>query len=233
MGRTVVVVGVTGDVGQGMAGELLAAGHRVLGVGRDEGRLEAVKAALAGRGRLETVAGSVADDRAAQALADKLRALAGPPDAAIVSVNAPRRELRLADQSSDTFARLLNDNLVSHFAAARALVPALAPGGLYLALGGGAADFVWPGYGYISVGQAAQRMLFQVLAEEYKAQPVHLRELMLYSIIAGASNAAQADPAWITAAEVGRHVAAVVANPAAFPGPILALRSREEVARAA
>ena len=52
---------------------------------------------------------------------------------------------------------------------------------------------------------------------------------MLYSMIAGKSNAATAEPHWITDDECGRHVSAVLADLSVFGGPILTLKSRKQI----
>jgi len=56
-----------------------------------------------------------------------------------------------------------------------------------------------------------------------------LRELMIISMVNGVSKREQARPEWVTDEDVGRHVCAVIATPDQFPGPILQLRSREQV----
>ena len=50
-------------------------------------------------------------------------------------------------------------------------------------------------------------------------------------MVNGESKRASADPAWLTDVEVGRHVCAVLADPAAFPDPVTALKSRDQVGR--
>jgi hypothetical protein len=58
---------------------------------------------------------------------------------------------------------------------------------------------------------------------------VLIRELLLYAMIAGESKRDVAEPHWITAEEVGRHVGAIIADPAPFEGPILSLKSRRQI----
>jgi hypothetical protein len=52
---------------------------------------------------------------------------------------------------------------------------------------------------------------------------------MIVSMVNGKSKRANADPAWITDSEVGRHVCAIIADPTRFPGPILTLKTKEQV----
>jgi hypothetical protein len=72
------------------------------------------------------------------------------------------------------------------------------------------------------------RMPFRYLAKECKARPVPIRELLPYSMIAGANKMAMTEPHRITAEEVGRHVGAIIADPGLLERPVLSLKSRKQ-----
>jgi hypothetical protein len=99
---------------------------------------------------------------------------------------------------------------------------------MLIGIGGGTADFILPGLAPMSMAQAALRMLYRGLAKERRGG-AQLCELMVVSMIAGVSNRASAPPEWLTAEEVGRHVCTILAAPDSFAGPVLQLRSREQV----
>ena len=227
--RIALVVGAAGDVGQGIAGALLAAGWRVIAGGRDAARLDALADRLGRPAALATVPGSVAEEDAAARFVAAVRSAAPALDAVIVSVNGPRRVAPLRALPAAELRRILAENLVTHHIAGQALLPAIAPGGTYLAIGGGMADHVVPGFGAVAACQAAQRQMLRVLAEENKAMSVRIRELIIVSMVNGESRRAVADPRWLTDAEIGRHVCAILDQPERFPGPILSLRSRRQV----
>ncbi len=126
---------------------------------------------------------------------------------------------------------VLNDNLISHFAAAKTFIPVLAPGGTYLSIGGGTADFIMPGMGQLSIGQAALRMMIRAIAGDHRGAATHVHELIIASMVNGEKRRAVAAPDWLTEIEVGEHVATIIADPASFPGPILTLKSRDQVGR--
>ena len=210
--KTIAVVGAAGGVGRAVAEQFLAAGHHVIAIARDASKLGSLRSAGA-----QVMAGSIATEAEAAALRDQLPAL----DGVIVSVNRAREARRLADQSADWLTGTLGDNLVPHFIAAKTLVPLIRSGGLYLSIGGGSADFVWPEHGHISIGQAALRMLIQVMAQELAGTQVHLRELMIYSMVRTPEMDASATAGWIEAAAVGRRCVEILENPEAFAGPIL------------
>lgn len=228
MTRNAVIIGATGDVGTGMVKALLADGFRVVAMGRNQQRLEALRTAFGVEAALETVTGSIASEELAHAAAERVRAF-GAPSVVIVSVSGQAAAVPLVDLSSADLARVFGDDLLPHLIAAKAFLPILSEGGVYLGIGGGMADLTVPGMAAISMAQAAQRALFRYLAKEPAWRNVHVRELMLYSMIAGKSKAAMAEPHWITADEVGQHVRAILADLATFEGPVLTLKSRKQV----
>lgn len=224
---TLLVVGAAGDVGRGVVAEGLAAGWNIVAAGRDLGRLEAM-AACHPAVPLACIVGDIADEAGALRLWDAASAAFGGIDAAVVSVNALDRVQLLAEWQSEDISRFLADNLVTHFVAAKTFLPRLPASGMLIGVGGGTADVIFRGMAPMSMAQAALRMLYRALAKE-RAGGAELRELMIVSMVAGASNRGNARPEWVTAEEVGRHVCAVLADPHAFAGPVLHLRSSAQV----
>jgi NAD(P)-dependent dehydrogenase (short-subunit alcohol dehydrogenase family) len=230
--KSVLVIGATGDVGQGVCGELLHAGWRVIAAGRTAAKLEALKQRIAAKGKLEYVTGDVSTESGAAALRDAALKLAGTLDAVVTTVNPDKTApVPILERSADELTELLRGNIVAHFIAAKTFIPVIAKGGMYLSIGGGMADFIVPGMGVTNICQAGQRNLFRIIAREARGGPVQIRELLLVSMIAGESNRANAEPSWLTDEDCGRHVAAVLAQPDVFAGPILAVRSREQVGK--
>jgi hypothetical protein len=60
-----------------------------------------------------------------------------------------------------------------------------------------------------------------------------VRELMIYSVVAGASKRAKARPEWLTDEEIGRYAVAVFEHPERFSEPIIKLQNREQLQLAA
>lgn len=224
---TLLVVGASGDVGWGVVQVALQSGRRVVAAGRDSAKL----AGLHDHGRpdrLATVAGDIASERGAAQLWEAASQAFGSITDVVVSVNMPARVRRLAEWSSDELGGLLAGNLLTHFVAARTFLPRLPETGVLIGIGGGTADFIFPGMAPVSISQAALRMLYRGLAKE-RESGAQLRELMIVSMVAGRSNRSNAQPDWITDLEVGRHVCAILDQPDRFPKPILHLLSREQV----
>jgi NAD(P)-dependent dehydrogenase (short-subunit alcohol dehydrogenase family) len=226
--KRLLVVGATGDVGQGIVAAALDAGWRVVAAARDAGKLARLAAAHAG-GNLATVRGDLGDEDSAQALWSGAAACFGGVEAVVVTVNAPNIARPLLDWSPAELRAVLDHNLFTHFIAAKTFIPRLPQDGVFIGIGGGTADFVIPKMGQLSMVQAALRMMYRAIARERRGLGPTIRELMIVSMVNGESKRANADPAWVTDIEVGRHVCAILADPAAFEGPVTTLKSRDQV----
>lgn len=224
-----LVIGASGDVGQGVVEKALGKGWTVAAAGRTEEKLLALDKRLGSPKNLRLVPGDIGDESGATALLEKAKASLGTIDAVVVAVNAPNTAKPLLDWTIPEFIKLLRDNLVSHFIAAKTFIPHLADGGIFIAIGGGTADFVIAGMGHLSIVQAAERMMIRALAKEHRGKTTHLRELMIISMVNGASTRQQAAADWLTDTEIGEHITSIIARPAEFPGPILSLKSRDQV----
>jgi NAD(P)-dependent dehydrogenase (short-subunit alcohol dehydrogenase family) len=221
---SIAILGATGDIGRAVTAEALQRGWHVTAVGRDPGRLAALRDELAAP-RLRTVTGSVATERLAQEL---LRALpAGQLGGIVAAVNGPKVRRPLAEWTDADLMALLQADLIPHFIAAKAFTAALPDGAVYLGIGGGMADFVARGNGHNSMVQAAQRMMFRTLARELRPDGVHVREIMVASMVNGRSTRSKARPEWLTAEEIAGTVCDVLADPAAYPGPIITMSAAD------
>lgn len=194
-GRHILLGGATGDVGIEIARVLLAAGANVTALVRSRSRADA----LGDHSRLRVIAGFPQSDAGVDDAVARLRD-AGPLDGAVASLGPwfqgpPLRDLPLADWS-----RMLEASLTSHYVFARTAFGLMQPGSQYVMVNGGAALAPIPGSGVVSILARAQLMMGEVLAAENPG--IGLHTLMLQSVIATRARPA-ADPAWMTAEEVG------------------------------
>lgn len=227
MARMLLVVGAAGDVGQGVVRAAAGQGWNVVASGRDAGKLDRLFGALAGD-RLKTCAGDVRSEEGALALWQAASGLAGRIDAVVVSVNAPNQLAPLSESTTAEVADVLAANLLTHFNVAKVMLPLLPADGVLIGIGGGTADFIIPKMAPVSMAQAALRMMYRGFARE-RGEGAQIRELMIISMVNGASKRDKAQPEWVTDEEVGRHVCAILDAPDQFPGPILQLKTREHV----
>lgn len=213
----VLVLGASGRVGAGVVAALLEAGSPVLAVGRDARRLQALAETHADEPGLELMAGSVAGDHEAAALARRVADHERPLRAVVDAIGGRWRSARLLDQPVAALRRSLDQGVLPHLAAARHLLPLLrgqAGATRYVLVGGPNARCGWAGYGHASVAGAATRMLAQVLHEEAQEFGVRLRMLSVDAPVWTADNAAQACSGWHSALGVGRGVVSLLASTA-------------------
>ncbi|HVJ62659.1 MAG TPA: SDR family oxidoreductase, partial [Tahibacter sp.] len=186
MQQTVLVIGAAGGVGHGISAYLIATGYAVVAVGRQRDTLLKLAARLGEPEALTLLPASVESDVAAQALLRELRDLRRRYVGVVVAIGSPRRSGRLLDQDEVFLDDKLHADVVSHYIAARHLIPFLAetsPGALYLGIGSAAAEFPWAGYGHHSVTSAAQRMLARVLHDESRGLAVRVQHLSLGGVV--------------------------------------------------
>ena len=228
--KTALIVGATGDVGAGIVTVLANEGWQIVAAGRNAEKLQALQAGQPA-GQVKTLTGDVASEESAIKMWDEASACFGSLDVVIVSVNAPSpKPQKLFDWSSPDMAEQLQSNILTHFVAAKIFIPRLGKESTYIGIGGGMADFIAPGVGQMSMCQAALRKMYKAIAKENKEGPT-IKELMIYSMVNGASRREAADPSWITDEDIGQHVSAILNNADQFPAPILTLKSREQVGK--
>lgn len=214
----VAVIGASGRVGSGIVAALLEAGSPVIGVARDQGRLMRLAAAHANEPGLEVLQGSVADDESAAELAGRLRDR--PLRAVVASLAGPLERGRLLDQPVSNLQRMLEQDLLPHFAAARHLMPLLerfpeargAAPAHYILVGATGAELGWAGYGIASIAAAAQGMLAKVLHGEAASLGVRFQMLSLDHPICDPQDINRNCPRWPSALSVGRRAVAMLGS---------------------
>ncbi|WP_370226887.1 NAD(P)H-binding protein [Pararhodobacter marinus] len=223
----ILLIGATGDVGRGILHEALATGHSVTAVARTAADLEGLEPHPAMRlqpGDIGTAEGAMALARTA--CADK------PPDAVVVAVSVASNRIKLTEITGEDLSAAILGTLQPHLHAAHAFGQLLPEGSVFLGLGGGTADVVIPGLAPVSMAQAALRVLYRHFACERSMARVIWRELLIRSMVNGGRKREIATDDWLTDREIGRHVLAILTDPAAFAGPILTIAAREDIGRA-
>ncbi len=212
-GRTVLVVGGSGGVGEGVVRELVDDGATVVATGRDQERLTA----LADRTRAERLHVERLDALSPDLGLD-VRGLVeryGRFDGVVVSVaswgdQGRRPALALDD---DQWQHLLDEKLTTVFRLFRELLPALTPTGTILQLNGRSADIPFPGGAAVALSAAATKSLTLTLAAELGGRGPRVYQVILGVVSTRTRREAGIDdPGWLTGREVGAHVAELVAG---------------------
>ena len=222
--KTVVVAGATGNVGPFVVEALLERGASVVALSRSARKLERLREQLA-RGGVNT-------DRLREVVAaEGLDGAAGPPDAVIASVGDFVTVPSLLDATPADLKRALDGSVVAHLELARAFLPSLrARGGAYVLLQGPLAFEPRPQLGahLVSIGTAAQHMLFRALAQELEGSAARVLELVIHAFI----REGEAQPGSpLTGEEVGAFAAHLLGRADELHGRSITLRSPDQLAQ--
>ena len=176
-GRTVMVTGASGGIGEPLCAALIAAGARVLAVGRNEGRLRRLAQHLPA-GALSWVAADVATDEG-RAQVVRAAAAANPTPSVLVLAHAQGAFGLFADQSPEDMARLVQTNLVAPMLLVHALLPVLGthtPASVVV-VGSTFGSLAFPGFAAYSASKSGLRGLTEALAREYADTPLRFQYL--------------------------------------------------------
>ncbi|MDQ0114872.1 SDR family oxidoreductase [Paenibacillus harenae] len=182
-GKTIVVAGATGGIGEGVTKLLLQHGAKVVALSRNEEKLEQLRAYLSGvdTGNLITLKENLDQDQAgSREVSDRLKEQFGHFDGAIVTIgNWGAANRSLIDVSDELWEQAVQDNLTSHFRTLRTLVPLLKKDGALIHLSGLSADTPYPGAGIIGLTNAAKKSLVLTMAAEQGSIGPRIYELMI------------------------------------------------------
>jgi NAD(P)-dependent dehydrogenase (short-subunit alcohol dehydrogenase family) len=201
MAASVVVIGGTGNVGRGIVVAALERGWNVTVIDRDDSRFGVLGDEQHGATR---VVGSVADEEQAAELAARLDLASA--DAVVVAVNLPWTPQPALTTTWGQARKHLDPYLQLHFSAAKAFVPALRPGAVFLGIGGGMADIPASGMSIVSMAQAAQRMLYRHVEREARRSEVLVREVMIRAMVHGYGQPGEPAAGMLGSDIIGRRV---------------------------
>lgn len=230
-GRTVLVAGGTGEVGEGIVRALLQRQARVVVPSRATERLQQLRERLDAGPELVTISGDPGATDGATDLARRAEEVAGPLDAVVVAIGRWTSGPPLIEVDDATWRRVLDGGVGAHFVTARTLLPLIAdrPGASYTLINGSGATDPVPGSGPANVSAAGQLMLGRVLARELRERPVRINTLLVDTPVATRSRE-RVKPEWLTADEVGRYVAWLISEAAGdVDGQVITFGSREDL----
>jgi NAD(P)-dependent dehydrogenase (short-subunit alcohol dehydrogenase family) len=172
-GATALVTGASRGLGRGIASALASAGAKVVGIARDRGPLEELRAELGES--FTPVAADAADPVAAGHLIDAYR-----PTILVLNAGASPVPRPIQQQTWETFSRNWDVDVKHAFHWTReALLAPLAPGSTVIALSSGAALRGSPLSGGYAGAKAAIKLLTSYAAEESAREKLGIRFVSL------------------------------------------------------
>lgn len=210
-GKSVLIAGGTGQVGEGLVRQFLRADATVIVPSRNKTRLEELRDLLAGENtqNLITKHADVGSIEGAQVLRDEINSL----HHVIASLGGWWQGKPLTDISLEQWHELIHMGLHAHFILAKTFLPVIREqtGSSYTFINGGGALHPVPTAGPVSVSAAAQLMLQQVFSVEHKGYPVRINSLVLATPVKTRSRG-QTPPNWISADEAGQYCVALATS---------------------
>jgi NAD(P)-dependent dehydrogenase (short-subunit alcohol dehydrogenase family) len=189
-GRSVLVAGGTGALGQAVTLAFLEEGARVTATWRQAAEYDAlVSAAGALQDRLDGVRADVTDEPSAGQLVERVTGRTGRLDVLVNAVGGYAGGPRLWESDAATLERMLSLNLRSGFTLARAAVPVMLEqgSGAIVNVAARAALVHSPGISAYAASKAAALALMNSLAAELKGTGVRVNSI-LPSIIDSEAN---------------------------------------------
>ncbi len=206
--KIVLVVGGSGEVGEGVVRQFLKSGATVVVPSRSQDKLNDLRRRLEAGDSLVTLVADVGLVPGAEELRDKIHQEVGQLDAVVASLGRWWQGQPLTEVSLDLWHKLIDNSLTAHFITARTFLPVIADkvGSSYTLINGAGGLHPVPTAGPISVSAAAQMMLQKVLSAEAKqaGQPVRINSLVLATPVITRSRP-QGKPEWLTADHAGEY----------------------------
>ncbi len=166
-GRTVLLTGASGGIGSALCDRLVAAGARVVAVGRSEDRLRPL-VQRHGAAQVVPLTADLSTDAGRASLVAAAEAL-DPAPSVLVLAHAHGAFGLFEDQSPDALRALVETNLLGPMLLIRALLPVLGrhERASVVAVGSTFGSLAFPGFAAYSASKFGLRGLIEGLAREY------------------------------------------------------------------
>jgi NAD(P)-dependent dehydrogenase (short-subunit alcohol dehydrogenase family) len=182
--KRVVVTGVTGNIGWGVAKATLEAGAHVIAIVRSASAIESVTASLGNAKNVSFEVGDLSQPIEAQALRDRIAAY-GDIDHVVAAIGPWWQKGPIIDQPFSEFAPVRAALLDAHVYAATAFLPLLKDraNSSYTIITGAGAHMEIPGTGLLVVAASGVVALSRMLRSEMASSKVRVNEVLIQTRI--------------------------------------------------
>jgi NAD(P)-dependent dehydrogenase (short-subunit alcohol dehydrogenase family) len=186
--KRVLIAGITGAVGEGLATYFLVNDFNVTAVVRNEQKkaqvLDALKELSFDASKLNFILNPFSNDEEVEQLAHQLNS-GDKIDVAIASLGGWYHGNDTAQLPQKEWNEYVQQSLSSHFYLAKACMQYFKQnnGGSYVMINGGASEYAVPHSGVISIMAAAQKMLTQVLHQENKKYNINVIGVAAFQVV--------------------------------------------------
>lgn len=198
-GKTVLIFGGSGEVGEGITRQFLQAGANVIVPSRSAEKLTTLREHL---GEMSANLQTIAADTSTEAGMLNLRDQIGRVDHIVASLGGWWQGQPITAIHLELWQQLIDNSLTAHFLAAKTFLPQLADRASYTLINGGAALYPMPMVSPIAVSASAQLKLGEQMAVEN--QHLRINSLVLATPILTRSRP-EGQPGWLSADDAGRY----------------------------
>jgi NAD(P)-dependent dehydrogenase (short-subunit alcohol dehydrogenase family) len=180
--KIALVAGGTGGVGEGIVKALLQEDAIVIVPTRTAEKAASLKAYVGDitTGNLVTLVGDMSSMEGIRAMQNDIQQRFDHLDLVVASLGGWWQGLPLTSVTMETWQKILNDNLTSHFLAIKGFVPFLShKTGAYIHINGFGSEEIIPMAAPTTMAAAAQKSMVQTLAAELKPTGIKVWELIL------------------------------------------------------
>jgi NAD(P)-dependent dehydrogenase (short-subunit alcohol dehydrogenase family) len=208
--KRVLIAGITGVVGEGLATYFLANNFNVTAVVRNEQKkaqvLDALKELSFDASRLNFIINSFSNDAEVELLVHKLK-IEDKIDLAIASLGGWYHGNDTAQLPQKEWNEYVQQSLSSHFYFAKVCMQYFKQnsGGSYVMINGGASEYAVPHSGVISIMAAAQKMLTQVLHKENKKYNINVIGVAAFQVVR-TKKTSQFEDLWLTTDLLAKYI---------------------------
>lgn len=202
----VVVTGISGNIGWGVAHALLSRGVDVVGVTRHQSSCAGIAASLGDSPQLSLEVGDLSDANSAADLGERI-ASSGDIDHVVAALGPWWQKGMIVEQSMQEYAKVRAALQDSHVHAAMVFIPLLGntPNSSYTIITGQGANLTVPGTGLLVIAAIAVRGLSRMLREEHRGDTVRVNEVLIGTRIEKAPR-----PGVVFAPEFGSEIAGLL-----------------------